>query len=79
MAGQFEKAEKIPAPVEIASRAHVARNPEVADFESFFSDLSAVFIRVSVDEIDSNRVSRSGLSPGGRWSPRDRSFHKQSI
>jgi signal transduction histidine kinase len=35
-----------------ASPTEVARNPEVADFENFFSDLSAVFIRVSVEEID---------------------------
>jgi signal transduction histidine kinase len=38
--------------VTTASPAEVTRNPEVVDFEKLLGDLSAAFIRVSVEEID---------------------------
>jgi signal transduction histidine kinase len=46
------------AVVATASPAEVTRNPEGADFEKLLGDLSAAFIRVSVEEID-REIERS--------------------
>jgi len=52
MAGCFEETEKAGAVLAISSPAEVTRNSEVADFEQLLGDLSAAFIRVSVEEVD---------------------------
>jgi signal transduction histidine kinase len=49
----LEKAAEIRATVETASPADVTRNAGVVDFEKLLGGLSASFIRVSVEEIDS--------------------------
>jgi signal transduction histidine kinase len=51
MASRSEEIEN-GAGVAIASSADVARNPEAVHFEQLLSDLSAAFIRVSVEEVD---------------------------
>src|SRR5260370_21681709 len=53
MIGRFEKTEEIGTTAETAPPGHVTRNPRVVDFEKLLSELSASFIRVSVEEIDS--------------------------
>jgi signal transduction histidine kinase len=52
MAISSEKAEKTAGTVEGTSPAFVAREPEAVDFERLLADLSANFVRVSVEEID---------------------------
>jgi signal transduction histidine kinase len=52
MASRSEGTENGGALVATASPALATQNPEVADFERLLGDLSAAFIRVSVEEID---------------------------
>ncbi|MGA9722133.1 MAG: GAF domain-containing sensor histidine kinase [Candidatus Binatus sp.] len=52
MASRSEGTENGGTAVAPASPALATRNPEVADFEQLLGDLSAAFIRVSVEEID---------------------------
>jgi len=52
MAGRFEETENGGAVVATASPADAIRNPEAVDFEKLLGDLSAAFIRVSVEEVD---------------------------
>ena len=51
MVGRSEE-ENGRAVVAAASPTEVTRNPEVVDFENLLGDLSAAFVRVSVEEID---------------------------
>jgi signal transduction histidine kinase len=52
MSGCLEETEKAGAVLAISSPAEVTRNSEVVDFEELLGDLSAAFIRVSVEEVD---------------------------
>jgi hypothetical protein len=58
MASSSEGTENGGAVAVTASPAGVTRNPEAADFEKLLGDLSAAFIRVSVEEID-REIERS--------------------
>src|ERR1700722_10258152 len=51
MVGRSEE-ENGRAVVAAASPTEVTRNPEVVDFEKLLGDLSAAFVRVSVEDID---------------------------
>jgi hypothetical protein len=53
MVSSTENGEKVRAAAESASRANVTRRRGGLGFEELLSDLSASFIRVSVEEIDS--------------------------
>jgi signal transduction histidine kinase len=52
MVGRSEETKNGGAFVTAASPVAVTRNPEVDDFEKLLSDLSATFVRVSVQDID---------------------------
>ena len=79
MAGQFEKADEIPTTVGAASPDHFTGSPPVVDFEKLLGNLSASFIRVSVEEIDAEMelwLQRIVLALGvdrGAVTQRDRS------
>jgi hypothetical protein len=52
MVGRFQETENGGAAIATASPNEVTQKPEVVDFEKLLGDLSAAFIRVSVEEID---------------------------
>ncbi len=52
MVTRFAETDKVRAPMATALPDEVNRGPEVVDFERLLSDLSASFIRVSVEEVD---------------------------
>jgi signal transduction histidine kinase len=52
MVGRSQETENGGAVIATASPNEVTQKPEVVDFEKLLSDLSAAFIRVSVEEID---------------------------